>query len=167
MSFTARTITDKTHAELKALAGLHTSFDAFLQDVQRLAEKMWHNAKSQNEEDQSVQPTPAPYGVGGLVPSSAQSKTDAQQSAIDDGTAARNDPASNGGDGDFQPSGDGGNEPAPAATLTPGPTDDGEQVTQPAEPASPVSEAGFPTTNVDVAKPAGDPVLVQPVEPPI
>ena len=105
MSFTARTITDKTHAELKALASLHTSFDAFLHDVERLAEKMWHNAKSQNETDQSVQPTPAPYGVGGLVPPApAQSKTDAQQAAIDDGTAARNDSASNGGDGDFQPS---------------------------------------------------------------
>jgi hypothetical protein len=44
-------IDKKVHEELKALALKHPTYETFMQDVQRLGEKMWHNARSQAEGD--------------------------------------------------------------------------------------------------------------------
>jgi hypothetical protein len=105
-----------THDDIKDLACKHSTWNEFWQDVQRLAEKAWHNARSQNEQDQSVQPTPAP----------GQNKADEELTPGPTG------------------------EPAEGAQVEAGPTDEGQPVTTPAEPASPVSDGGFPTTNVGV-----------------
>ena len=135
-------LTDATHKDIKALAAKHDSFAAFMHDLQLLGEKLWHNSKSQNEQDQSVQSTPA----------ARRAEADAEQAKI----AARNEEAE-GAQAEPGPTGD----PAEGAQTEAGPTDEGTPVTwppapdnaqqtTPAEPASPVSDAGLPTSNVDV-----------------
>ena len=109
-----------THDDLQQLALEHPSFESFLQEVQRLAEKLWHNARSQAE---------------------AQAEADLEQQAIAARTAAGNDPSA--APPLQSPAvGEEGNDGAPV--------DEGQPITQPAEPASPVSDGGFPTTNVGV-----------------
>jgi hypothetical protein len=153
---------NSTHDDIQELATKHGAWESFYQDVQRLAETAWHNARAQGHDPSSVDSGEKTVEqLQNDVTYFEQQLADAQDRLEQ---AQQAEPQGDDVDG-ANASGDGGNEPAPAATLTPGPTDDGEQVTKPAEPASPVSEGGFPTSNVDVAQPAGDPVLVQPVEP--
>jgi hypothetical protein len=99
---------NSTHDDIKALATKHGSWETFWQDVQRLAEQAWHNARAQGHD-----------------PSTVEDKDGNDGAPVE-------------------------NEPAPAATMTPGPTDEGQPYTAPAEPASPVSGGGFPTSNVGV-----------------
>jgi hypothetical protein len=120
-----------THDDIKALATRHGAFESFMQDLERLGEKAWHNARSQGHDPASI--------VGDVektVSELEQDVTDAEQALAEAKT--RLETAKN--------------EPEPADPVSTTPADDGAQVSQPAEPASPVSDAGFPTSNVDVAQ---------------
>jgi hypothetical protein len=97
-------LSSKTHGELEDLASKHHTFETFLQEVQRLADTVWHNARAKGHDPQSI--------VGDSQPASEPQGDDV------DGANAE-------GDG-------------------------GQPVTTPAEPASPLSEAGMPTSNVGV-----------------
>jgi hypothetical protein len=44
-------LSPSTHSDLKAMAQKHARFESFLQDMERLAETMWHNARRQSESD--------------------------------------------------------------------------------------------------------------------
>lgn len=92
-------LSTSTHGELEDIAKKHPNFESFMQDVERLADLVWHNVRAKGHDPNSI---------------------------VGDGTE--------GSDG----------EPEEI------PGDDNQKVTTPAEPASPSSEAGFPTTNVDV-----------------
>lgn len=114
----------KTHDDLQALAVKHPDFNSFLHDMQKLADLVWHNAKRQNEED--------------VAEAQAEDKAmaDAEQDIIAQRTAAGNDP--------------GAAPPIQSPPVTEDPAPEGQPVTVPAEPASPVSDAGLPTSNVGV-----------------
>lgn len=131
---------DATHTDLKVLASKHSSFEDFMHDLEGLAERMWHNARSQGHD---------PYSIVGdadkTVSELEQDVTDAEQALADARTRLENAKDEQ----DALVPGPTG-EPAPAAQMEPGPTDEGQPITTPAEPASPSSEGGFPTTNVGV-----------------
>lgn len=150
---------NSTHEDIATLARKHGSFETFLQDVQRMADRAWHNVRSQGHDPSSIV-----GDVNKTVDDLEKDVTDAEQALA---TARKKlqeaqqppaqevpQPAGDDVNG-ANAQGDGGsaNEPAEGAQVTPGPTDSGDQVTQPAEPASPVSDAGFPTSNVDVSQP--------------
>jgi hypothetical protein len=111
-------LSQKTHSELETVAAKHPTFKSFMQEVERLAETVWHNARAKGHDPRSI--------VG--------------DASSDDGVP--DPPQSDDGD---NTEGDGG-----------------QPVTTPAEPASPSSEAGFPTTNVDVVTPESQPVQPSP-----
>jgi hypothetical protein len=113
-------LTQKTHNELETVASKHSSFEGFLQDVQRLAETVWHNARSKGHDPASI--------VGDVeesLPDLEQAVTDAEQVLVD--TRAKRD-----------------------AAVAKASEPESNSGSTPAEPASPVSEGGFPTTNVDI-----------------
>jgi hypothetical protein len=108
-------LSQKTHGELETVAAKHPTFESFMQEVQRLAETVWHNARAKGHD---------PYSIVG--------------------------------DGTESVDGENDGSPMPAEDEK---GDGGQPVTTPAEPASPSSEAGFPTTNVDIQQES------QPVQP--
>lgn len=114
-------LSKQTHSELEDIATKHSSFESFMQDVQRLADLVWHNVRGKGHDPHSIvgdaEKDPVPNSIVGDV-RSAQS----------------------------------------LSAEAPSPASDNEQSTSPAEPASPQSEAGYPTSNVDVEQPS------QPVE---
>ena len=95
MSHIDDAVGNTAHSQLEDLALKHSSFADFMQDMERLAERAWHNAKSHSEGQQSL--------------------------------------------GDEEPA----DEPQNS--------DDSEDrgPNQPVQPASPQSESGFPTSNVE------------------
>ena len=54
MSHVSDAIGNTAHSQIEDLAARHSSFEAFMQDMERLAEKAWHNSKSHAEGQQSM-----------------------------------------------------------------------------------------------------------------
>jgi hypothetical protein len=125
MAHVDEVVTTSTHDQLKALAVRHSTFGDYMHDVEMLAEKMWHNSRSQAEVDKRK----------------AAEAAQAEQDAINAVTEARR-----------QHSIVGDAKPRATEATSPAAEDNAVQQT-PAEPASPQSEGGFPTSNVGVQVP--------------
>jgi hypothetical protein len=107
-------LSTRVHEELKSLALKHPSYESFMQDLQRLGDTMYHNARAQAEVD----------GQQALT----EIKQDAEKDLVPQPVGDDVDGANAQGDG-------------------------GQPVTTPAEPASPASDAGLPTSNVGIVDP--------------
>jgi hypothetical protein len=110
MSHISDAIGSTAHSQIEDLAAKHSSFEAFMQDMERLAEKAWHNSKSHAE-------------VNGQ-----QSLGDEEPAAASSGTIENID--------DLKPAGEQDE-------------DENRGPNTAVQPASPQSESGFPTSNVE------------------
>jgi hypothetical protein len=43
-------VSDKVHAEFESLAAKHPTYETYMQDVERFAEAVWHNARVHKEQ---------------------------------------------------------------------------------------------------------------------